>query len=202
MGPLHVWRGVHYRSVSFYSILDWLKRGPDQNKRFQIASGHIQPLMSVLDICAGTGRLKRFIPDSCAYTAIEASPAFCEHLAKQSVPCVRHDLHHGWPSHLSGVDIGVMLISLAQFRQTSIHDLLEGIKESVNRMVIVEEVLSKPRPEKSFIQKTANYLCASDYYVPVTSWFTAREFTDIVTQHGYSCSKLQNRYMTATWKRN
>lgn len=195
-------RGLHYRSGLFYSLADLIKRGRHRDQRFMIAATYVRPETSVLDFCAGTGRLKRFIPESCRYTAIEASSGFCALLKKRRLSYIQHDLHQRFPELPAQADVAVMLISLAQFRDTSADTLLEGLKVAARQVVIVEEVLSKPRPSASVTQKTINYLCAADYYTPVSSWFTREEFVRLVTRHGYLCQNQRGRYSIAVYGKN
>ncbi|HOW88296.1 MAG TPA: class I SAM-dependent methyltransferase [Candidatus Omnitrophota bacterium] len=192
-------KGIHYRSRIFYDALDLLKLGRKRFFRFQIAAQHIKPGESVIDVCAGCGALKDFILRDCAYTAVEASPEFSLTLKQKGIECISCDLHRGWPESIPTADVIVMVISLCQFRDTSAERLLESFKKAAKRVVIVEEVLKKPRLKGSWFQKLINYLCATDFYVPVDSWYTGSEFEKLMQNHGYQCEKTSGRYRVGSY---
>ena len=199
MGLTHFLKGIHYRNSYFYNALDLLKLGREYDLRFQIAARYINPGESVVDVCAGPGRLKDFLFKDCTYTVIDASHEFCATLQRKGIPCIVRDLHSGWPQAVPGADVLVMIISLSQFRKTSVDDLLENFKRVTKRVLIVEDVLSRSRSERSFFQRAINYLCGTDYYVPVVSWYTRPEFEQLMRDHGYQCEAVSSRYMIGSY---
>ncbi|MDP2652849.1 MAG: class I SAM-dependent methyltransferase [Candidatus Omnitrophota bacterium] len=190
MNPL---KGIHYRSPFVYRFLTWLKLGAGSSLRFRIAAEYAAGHVSVLDICAGDGGLRRFLPASCEYHGIEASPSFASRLSRQGIPCDRRDLHDGLGRIGRSYDLVVMLISLCHFRETSAHRLLEEFKTTARRVLIVEDVLDKPRPVGSPVQRIMNYLCALDYFRPM-QLYTRGEFFELMRGHGYSCFPYNQRY--------
>jgi hypothetical protein len=194
-------KGAHYRSELFYNILTLLKLGCKYHSRHHIARHYIKPADSVVDVCSGSGRLKDFISKECTYTAIEASPKFISILQRKGINHIAWNLHAGWPKSILVSDIIVMVISLCQFRKTSVDLLLESFKKAASRVVIVEDVLKHPRKEESLLQQTINYLCATDYYVPV-AWYTRSEFRDLMRSHGYQCIEESSRYMVGLYGYN
>jgi len=192
-------KGYHYRSAWFYNVADLFKRGAAYNARFRIAARHVRPGDAVLDVCSGTGRFRGFIPADCPYTAVEASPEFCRVLGKKRIGRIMTDLHQGLPADVPRHDVAVMIISLVQFRKTSAGRLLEAFKKASGRVVIVEEVLPCPRPEYSWFQKVVNYLCATDYYVPV-SWYARGDFEELMRRHGYRCERTGGHYMVGYYE--
>jgi hypothetical protein len=192
-------KGAHYRSEFLYNALALLKLGREYHFRFQIAARHIKPGESVVDVCSGPGQLKDFISKDCAYTAIEASPEFLSNLRKKSASTIPWDLHAGWPPSVPGSDVIAMVIALSQFRDTSTHSLLESFKKASRRVVIVEEVLLRPRKQGAWLQRAMNYLCGTDYYVPVLSWYTRPEFKQLMRDHGYHCEEVSGRYMVGSY---
>ena len=195
-----LFKGLHYRSPNVYNFLDFVKLGFDVNRRYTIAAKHIRPGEAVLDVCSGTGALKGFLPSGCSYQTLEASDQFCKILKKKGIPYVCCNLHQGI-ENIPASEVIVMIISLAQFRKTSAGLLLEHFKNIAKRVIIIEEVLNKPRSEENLYQRTVNYLCAQDYYVP-TSWFTGQEFSQLMTSHGYQCQKMTERYWVGTYDQN
>lgn len=197
--PQLPFKGYHYRSAWFYDLADLLKRGAGYNTRFRIAARYIIPGDAVVDMCSGPGRLQRFIPAACGYTAVEASPAFRGSLEKKGIRCVTGDLHQGVPAGTPARQVIVMIISLAQFRKTSAEGLLEAFKKTAARVVVVEEVLPRARPENSWFQRLVNYLCAADYYVPV-AWYTREDFETLMRRHGYGCACAGGGYMVGHYE--
>jgi hypothetical protein len=196
---LNFFKGCHYRSEWLYNILDLFKRGAGYNARFHIAARHVVAGDAVLDVCSGTGRFREFISPACHYTAVDASPEFCRALEKKNVSRIICDLHQGIPADVPGCDVIVMIISLVQFRKTSAGRLLEDFKKIAGRVVIVEEILPCPRPEHSWFQKVVNYLCATDYYVPV-AWYTRQDFEELMRRHGYRCERIGEHYMVGCYE--
>lgn len=191
-------RGLHYRSEFFYTALTLLKLGWKYHLRYRIARQYIKPADSIVDVCSGPGNLKDFVSKECIYTAIEASPEFISILQKKGIKHISWNLHAGWPESILAPDIIVMVISLCQFRKTSADFLLESFKKVSSRVVIVEDVLPRPRKEESLLQQAINYLCATDYYVPVT-WYTRLEFAELMRSHGYQCQEASGRYLVGLY---
>ncbi len=177
----------------------FIKLGPQYHLRYQIASGFIKPGDRVLDVCSGPGAFKDFLPAGCSYTALEASPAFAAALKRKGRACVLCDLHQGLPPSAPDADVIVMNISLCQFRKTSADVLLESFKIKARRVVIVEDVLSRRRTEDSLFQKAVNFLCATDYYVPV-EWYTRSDFRELMRRHGYQCRDVPGRYAVGSYE--
>jgi len=192
-------KGIHYRSVFLYNALATLKLRRERCRRYQIAAGYIKPGESVVDVCSGAGQLKDFIPENCIYMAMDASPEFLSVPKKKGVNTVLWDLHTGWPSSVSGIDVITMVIALSQFRNTTAAMLLESFKRAAKRVVIVEDVLRRARGKGSLTQQVMNYLCGTDYYVPVDSWYTRPEFESLMREHGYRCESISGRYMVGSY---
>lgn len=199
---MNLMKGAHYRSEFLYNALALLKLGSGYRLRYQIAAHSIKPGEFVVDVCSGPGQLKDFIPKSCGYLAMDASPEFLSSLKKKGASSILQDLHKGWPPSVPVADVIVMVISLCQFRDTSADRLLESFKTAGKRVVIVEDVLSRARGKSSWLQRAMNYLCATDFYVPVTSWYTHSEFEQLMQHHGYQCQKISGRYMMGLYGLN
>lgn len=186
-------RGIHYRNQWFYYLQNLTKLGPEYGRRFKIAAGYVKPGESVLDLCAGPGELQRYLPAGCSYQGVEASPQFVRILRNKHVPVIAQDLHQGLKAEGLKVDVAVMIVSFCHFQHTSGGELLETLKKTAKRVVIVEDVLAKLRGERSFRQKMMNYLCQTEYYRPI-ELFTADEFQDFMQRHGYDCVRVNERY--------
>ena len=198
MSAPYFFKGSHYRSEFLYTAFTLLKLGWKRHLRYRIVKQYIKPADSVVDVCSGPGRLKDFIPKECTYTAVEASPEFISILRRRGINHVSWNLHAGWPESILAPDVIVMVISLSQFRKTSADLLLESFKKTARRVVIVEDVLFRPRKEESLRQRAINYLCATDYYVPV-AWYTRSEFAELMQSHGYQCKEASGRYMVGLY---
>ena len=192
-------RGAHYRSEFLYEALAMLKLGREYRLRYKVAARYIGPAESVTDVCSGAGRLRDFISEDCHYTAVDASPEFLSIIKKKGFNTIAWDLHRGWPPFVPGSDVIAMVISLSQFRKTSADTILESFKTAAKRVVIVEDVLMRSRGEGSLTQRAMNYLCGTDYYVPVDSWYTRPEFEQLMQSHGYQCKAVSDRYMVGSY---
>ncbi|MFH1692596.1 MAG: class I SAM-dependent methyltransferase [Candidatus Omnitrophota bacterium] len=185
--------GVNYRNAFAYSLLSRLKLGRDSMLRYKIASEYIKPGDFVMDVCAGVGELVAFLPQDCRYLGIEASPEFVATLLHKGLNCKKIDLHESFNIGNTTADIIVMIISLYHFRNTTLECLLEAFKKFSKKVVIVEDVLIKKRAKASLRQRAINYLCSTDYYLPV-ELFTAAEFEQVMQRHSYSFQKYNERY--------
>lgn len=193
-------RGAIYRSRTLYNAITRLKLGADFETRYKLAAAHVRPGESVLDLCAGWGELARFLPPGASYAAVEASPEFARLLAKRGIANAPLNLHEGWPASAPKADAIVMLISLYQFRGTTLESLLEGFKASARKVVIVEDVLESERGEDSLVSRAINYLCATDYYVPM-ELLTRERFRALLGAHGYRVDDAGPRYAVGLWTR-
>jgi cyclopropane fatty-acyl-phospholipid synthase-like methyltransferase len=194
-------KGIHYNNLAVYNTLTFLKLGFDYYTRFKIASGYIKPGESVLDLCAGDGSLSRFLPSGCRYECVELSPAFSSRLSNRSIPNHKINLHEGITGLEQKFDAAVMLISLCHFRETSIHSLLEELKNTAKRVIIIEDVLPSKRAKNTLLQRTMNYLCSTNYYVPL-ELFTADNFGRVMDEHGYTVTKHTKRYHAGFFERS
>ena len=183
-------RGIHYQSPPVYDFFTLLKLRRDYHLRYRIAAQYIKPGESVLDVCAGYGEFRKFIPLSCRYQAVDASPSFVRELARRDIPYRFENLHDGLDTKIPAVDVLVMIISLCQFQNTSLEKLLEDFKKIASKVVIVEDVQNKT---PWFVEKFRDYLCATDYYLPM-QLFSADQFQAVMKQHGYGCQKYNERY--------
>lgn len=185
-------KGLHYRNPLVYHFFDYMKRGVQYQRRYKIALEYLGDVSSVLDVCAGTGRFKRFLPQDCRYIALDASREFIARMKRKGIASVCQDLHQGMPRIPSRADAVVMIISLCQFRGTSIDRLLEDFKQTGSRVIIVEEV--SPQGDKhSFIRRMRNYLCSTDFFIPF-DLFTSGEFRDVMQRHQYHFRRHDERY--------
>ena len=186
-------KGLHYKSALVYNALTFLKLGTDCHTRFKIASNYIKQNESVLDLCSGDGTFQSFLPAGCNYECIEMSPEFSVLLVNKNIRNHSVNLHDGLAMKSAKYDIAVMLISLCHFRDTSLDKLLEELKIAAKRVLIIEDVLAARRSKETIVQRIMNYLCSSDYYVPL-ELFTVDDFKNIMNKHGYTVVKHSNRY--------
>lgn len=186
-------KGCHYRSSVVYNACTFLKLWENYYQRFHIAREYIKEGARVLDVCAGAGTMRYFLPKDCRYTAVDASQEFLSKINKDGAATRCLNLHQGIVAEEFSADIILMIISLCHFRNTSVHALLEDFKKMARKVVFVEDVLLNPRRPDSFIQRTINYLTATDYSVPL-QLFTRQEFQDLMKSHGYQYRQHTSRY--------
>lgn len=191
-------KGIHYRNPLFYRTQTLIKLGPSYRRRFEIAASHIPAGASVLDICAGPGDLRHFLPPDCRYTALEASPEFTGLLSLDRIPCVVHDLNRPLPDHVRAFDVAVMLISLCHFSPDRVRSLLDELKQAARKVIIVEEVCEQKRPEGSPLQWVMNYLSAREYAFSYAI-MTGEEFRDLIEAAGYESARVSRRYVVGIY---
>lgn len=192
-------KGSHYRLPAVYDALTFLKLGPDRALRFKIASKFVSPRDSVVDICGGTGAFYRFLPDGCEYLCLDASHGLTRRLPAQGVNVRIGDATQALPSLGKTYDVAVMIISLCHFRGRILDQMLENLKSTAKKVVIVEETLAEKRSPGSLLQKTINFLSETEYYKP-TGLFTKSEFKGVARKHGYRCASWGKRYDTALFE--
>lgn len=193
-------KSINYRSPLIYKMLDYMKRGADRDLRYRLSLPYLKGASSVLDLCGGTGEFKKFLPEGCQYSVCDASPDFGAHLARSHIRHFQWDLHHGLPRFLPKVDAVVMIISLYQFRATSIDVLLEAVKDIAPTVVIVEEVSVSPPEQFAWIRRVKNYLCATDFFVPV-ELFAREEFESIMKKRRYGFISYDKKYCVGCYHR-
>lgn len=192
-------KGIHYRSLVVYSFLTLLKLGMDYHLRYRIARRYIKPGDHIIDVCAGSGQFSRFLLEGCDYLAIEASSEFIKSLSAKGLKYKLFNVHEGLKIKDLKVDVIVMLISLCHFKKTSLHVLLEDFKKLGKKVVIVEDVLLKERRNGSLIQSVMNYLCSTNYFMPM-ELFTLQEFCRVMQSHGYLCQAYGRRYIVGYYE--
>jgi len=193
-------KSINYRSPLIYNILDYLKRGTRRDLRYRPPLPYLKGASSVLDLCGGTGEFKKFLPAGCQYSVCDASPGFVAHLAKSHIRHFQWDLHRGLPRFFPKVDAVVMIISLYQFRTTSIDVLLEAVKDIASTVVIVEEVSVSPQKQSALTRWVKNYLCATDFFVPV-ELFVREEFESIMKKRRYDFISYDKKYCVGCYHR-
>lgn len=193
-------KGLHYRNRFAYSARTFMQLGSGHNCRFRLAAEYIRPGEHVLDLCAGVGELKKYLPDGCTYECIEKSPEFAAFLRKNNITNYELDLHKGFKLESTGPYALTMIISLYQFRHTSADELLEIFKNLAKKVIIVEDVLAKRRERGSMVNRLMNYLCATDYYLD-SEIFTFTEFERLMHDHGYTCRTRSKRYAVGYWEK-
>lgn len=182
-------KGVHYKSAFTYRLLTFLKLKTQYHTRHKIAAEYLKGATSVVDICAGEGALKEFLPVDCGYSAVEQSEKFISILRSKDIGVSKINLHNNDITEIIENQSVVMVISLSHFRNSCADRLLETFKNVAERVVIVEDVLQKKRPKHSALQKVMNYLCGEEFDL-----YTFNEFKAHMESHNYSCLKYNNRY--------
>lgn len=192
--------GILYRNTFLYMLVTFLKLRSKKNLRFQIAAQHISPGESVLDVASGGGWLRDYLSATCTYTCIEVGDAFIQSLTKRDVRFIKMNLHQGMSELITKYDTVVMIISLYQFRHTSLDQLMDQFKKIANKVVIIEEVSLSESDELTIKDKILNFLCKTEYFMP-TKILSAHEFSAICEKHGYEVKidSRKNNYMIATY---
>lgn len=186
-------QGIHYRNPAFYHLQTFVKLGWSYNERYKMAAKYIKEGEHVLDVCAGPGDFKEFLPQACTYEAIDGSREFIKLLTEKKIRNHCLNLHEPLDPRKFKSDAVVMLISLCHFGETSVHPLLDSFKHIAKKVIIVEEVLPKKRNPRSIIQRTMNFFCRTPYSQSF-DLLTESEFSRLMEEHGYQWKKYNNRY--------
>jgi hypothetical protein len=120
-------------------------------------------------------------------------------LAAKNIPFYSQNLHQGLRD-IPKFEVITMVISLCQFRNTSLHQLLEDFKKIAEKIVIVEDVLPDGKRTPPIVERFRDHLCATDYYLPM-QLFTAKDFQSLMDQHGYECYAYNDRYWVGRYER-
>jgi ubiquinone/menaquinone biosynthesis C-methylase UbiE len=206
-------KGAHYNNLLIYNLITKLKYGGSEKLRFEIAKNLIMGGESVLDICAGTGELSNFLPESCQYTAVEMSPKFTAHLKKNNIKTFNINLHNDEFNLDDEVDTIIMIYSLYQFKETSALKLLDKFKRLARKkVIIIEEILEKKNEAISnensslyIAQRIGmvlrDYLCSLDYYKPM-SLYEEDAFTKLMSDSGYKITSFSNICTVAVYDKS
>ena len=206
-------KGLHYNNILIYNLITKLKFKGFEKLRFDIAKNLIRDGESVLDICSGPGELRKFLPETCTYAAVEMSPKFIDHLQKNNVQTFSINLHDDEFNLDYEVDTIIMIYSLYQFKNTSARNLLNEFKRvATKKVIIVEEILEEKNegiPSKYSSLYIAqrigmvarDYLCSLDFYKP-TNLFGEDEFKKLMSDGGYQITSLSNMCTVAVYDKS
>ena len=187
-------KGIHYSNRLFYNGTTWCMLGRDYYQRFHLAAQYIQSGDVVLDVCAGFGQLRNFLPEAGTYKAIEGNTSCIKHLQDARLDCVHVNLHKGVDLTNCSIDVIVMIISLYQFRNTSVELLLDTFKKHAKQIIIIEDAYSSLLRYCKPMQRLKHYLCACPEYSPA-SLFTHDEFIALMKTHQYTAIHSSKRYL-------
>jgi len=205
-------KGLHYNNILIYNLITKLKFKGFEKLRFDIAKNLIRDGESVLDICSGPGELRKFLPETCTYAAVEMSPKFINHLQKNNIQTFSINLHDEFNLDYE-VDTIIMIYSLYQFKNTSARNLLNEFKRvATKKVIIVEEILEEKNeaiPSKYSSLYIAqrigmvarDYLCSLDFYRP-TNLFGEDEFKKLMSASEYQITSLSNMCTVAVYDKS
>jgi len=124
---MELFKGILYRKNYIYIFFNILKNNIKKNLRFKIINNLIEKDSTLIDVCGGSGWLKRHIDKSIEYTVGDASEEFCKICEKNGINFIKLDCNN-----LSIIkdkfDYSVMIISLYQFRDNS-EEILKTLKQ-------------------------------------------------------------------------
>ena len=202
-------KGILYNNVSVYHLITKVKLGKNSSFRYELCASHINPGSSVLDVCAGPGDLKNYLPASVKYESLEYSLGFVNKLNKNGICNHKINLHNFNTTDLPNTyDIAVMIISLCSFKTAALAKIINFMKEKAKKVIIIEEVvLEKNMLTSSFrkylCQKLGNklrsYLCYNNNLQSI-DLFTEKEFIEIMHKHHFVTQKFPHGYILATYE--
>lgn len=203
-------KGILYNSVTIYNLVTKLKLGSHYSFRYELCASYIKAGDTVLDICAGPGELKNYLPPSVKYETIELSKAFIAALQKKGISNHKINLHSFNEGNLpTTYDVVVMLISLYPFRNSNINKIINFMKDKGKKIIILEEVnlednFKKYSRWKYICQKLGklfrDYVCHTDSAKPA-DLFSEKEFIEIMNRHHFSTEKHPHGYILAYFEK-
>lgn len=208
-----MFKGILYSNVFFYNFITKIKLGKNENLRFLLAANYIDRNQSILDYCAGIGRMKDFLPENCYYSTLEMSDRFSAYLESKGIPNYKMNPLEKMPVPEKSFDIVIMIISLSHFRHNRIDDLLVQMKKIARKkVIIVEEVIYKYRDihkTTAFSLRTQiinrigrlfiNFLTSKPYTTPAQQ-FSPEELEAILEHHSLKIFREKNNYIVGIWE--
>jgi trans-aconitate methyltransferase len=110
----------------------------------------------VVDLCAGDGELRRHLPESTRYTAVDMNVPFLRHLRRRGVDTVVADLRATIPTG----DVVVMMASLYHFVPDHVALVKRAKGAARKRFILTEPVENVTASRHALISKAAAF--ASD----------------------------------------
>ena len=105
-------------------------------ERYRVVAKEVPPDCDVVDLCAGDGRLRHYLPGSVRYTAVDMNEGFLRDLQRQGVATVAANLRQTIPP---GACV-VMMAALYHFMPNHIALVRRAIEAASDRFILTEPV--------------------------------------------------------------
>ncbi|MEW5849762.1 MAG: class I SAM-dependent methyltransferase [Myxococcota bacterium] len=105
-------------------------------ERYRVVAAHVPPGSDVIDLCAGDGRLRRYLPPGTPYLAVDTNEVFLRKLWRQGVATLHADLRRQLPC---GGTV-VMMASLYHFMPEHVEMVRRALQAATRRLILTEPV--------------------------------------------------------------
>jgi hypothetical protein len=103
-------------------------------ERYEVVAALIEPGTEVVDLCAGDGRLRHFLPPDVRYLAVDMNDGFLRRLRRLGVTTVKTDLRRSIPTG----DIVVMMTALYHFIPDHVGFVRRAVLAARRRFILTE----------------------------------------------------------------
>jgi trans-aconitate methyltransferase len=157
--------GLIYSHPLIYQLFMRLIYGKEYDARLKTIADLIEPGWSVLDICCGDCRLKKFMEPNCEYLGLDVNPRFVEWAKKSGTNAKSADVRtSSWPT----VDCVVLIASLYHFIPKHSEIILKALATAKKRVILSE-------PVNNLSQKSRMLSWLSSHLAdPGTTWSNER----------------------------
>ena len=202
---MNLFKGILYKNIFFYDLLNVLKNREKKNLRFKILNKFIKKNSSLIDVCGGAGWLKNHIDQSINYTVADASTHFGKVCKEKKINFIKINWRN---SNIlkKKFDYSVMIISLYQFKN-NLKKIIRNLKRiSKKKVIIIEEIL--PYSETSILsnikKNIRGYLCKTSFYDKNNDLFDSIEFKTLMKKNNFKIINkfISNKILIAIFKKN
>tara|TARA_Y100000310_G_C20662869_1_gene805755 strand:+ start:684 stop:1298 length:615 start_codon:yes stop_codon:yes gene_type:complete len=191
---MELFKGILYRKNYIYIFFNILKNNIKKNLRFKIVNNLIEKNSTLIDVCGGSGWLKKYIDKKVEYTVSDASVEFGQICKKNKINFIKLNCKN-LDNIKNKFDYSVMIISLYQFRD-NIKKILKALKKISKKKIIIIEEVSPDNETYTFThfkKKIRDYLSYTNYCNKNNHLFTSYEFKVLMKKNNF---KLINKFAT------
>lgn len=158
----------HWYDGLFYDIII----APSQDKSFRLVKNIIEENSSVVDIGCGTGRLEFQLADKCKKVdGVDLSKRNID-LAKRklnktdlsNVSFFHYDVNKYFEEENRNYDYAVISYMIHEVDERLRIDILEKIAAHVDKIIIVDYLVPRPKSFWSYLNEAVEFLAGKDHY--------------------------------------
>jgi hypothetical protein len=127
-------------------------RGFDE--RYQVVAAQVPAGCDVVDLCAGDGRLRNYLPRGTPYTAVDLNASFLRRLSEQGVNTVVANLRDTVPAG----SCVVMMAALYHFKPDHAALVRRALAASSRRFILTEPVTNVTNSAPAFLRRISAWV--------------------------------------------